>query len=691
MFEETQVLFTSEAPSPELTCARVFNAQYVVLTTEFYQIYDDLKVVAFSRVLTASLSIQLTADLQRFARQTKGRFMKLRQSAPGLAPAVLCLVLGTVAGCSGETDPQAPVLPPVAPGAGAPIVSAPSAQGAVIDPSGVATPSAVPAQGVTGSPAAPSGDPAIGNPGAQVPATPGAPLNNTPPAVGLSAACQAAPEVAPNIPRRLNRAELNNLALDVFGVAGNPFDSLGNDQNSKVAGTSLAASGAFGEKYQVAAAAVAEQYVTASNPTDSCAGAPSADCAVALLQPLAERMMRRPMSPEMQATLANITQVALDNDLSFAEGIQESVTALFLAPDTLYMDTQVNGSGGVVPLDDYGVAERLALAVWNSVPDAELMAAAGAGRLTTDAGLNAEIDRMLSDPAKGERFIQTFVSNFLTFDAITALEEDPPADIDAADWVELVAYMAKESTLFLNDAFVNNTPIDDLMTARHTFLNERLAEHYDMQAEYSAAGGTGDFLKVAIPEGSARIGLATQGYLMSRLSHQPMIFRGKEMRLQFMCATLPGAPMDPAFQALIDEQLMQQGDKTEEELALEREQSPGCAGCHALMDPLGRAFLNFDNAGRVIDKPTNTVYLGVPIENASDAASFISSADGFDACIVGHVLGPVSNRLIATAKNTSDRCLADNVIASVGINPGFRDLLVGTLNSSTFRTRVVGQ
>lgn len=590
--------------------------------------------------------------------------IRLTSTGPGTA---LCLLAsGLLAACSGGVDSGTPVLQPggdpLPPGVAPTPVAGPGALPTAADP-GVTPPGVVPD---------PVADPEM---------------------IEAIQECAAGGSIEANIPRRLNRVELNNLAIDVFGSTSDAFlNNLPNDQNSKVGGSSLTVTGAFGELYEMAALEVASEYVNATNPVSTCVGGPSAQCAVDLLRPLATRMMRRPMSVELETKLGSITQVALDGGLEFDEAIQDSILGLFLFPDTLYMDTHVAPVPGVFQLDGYSIAERLALAIWSSVPDEQLLASAAAGSLASSAGLNAEITRMIADPVKGERFISGFASDFLTLDALGALADDVPEEFDSGDWAQLVADMAEESTLFLQDAFANNLPIGDFVTARHTFLNENLAEHYSLSAEYAAAGGAGDFVKVALPADSQRLGLTTQGYFMARLSHHPRIFRGKEFRLQFMCGTLPGTPDDPVIQAEIDRQLREQEGKSEEELALERETSPGCAGCHSLMDPLGKAYGAFDEAGRIAaGTDTASTYLGSALTDAVSAANFIAADDGFAPCIVSHVLGPVTNRNIETAKSPADRCIADTVAASVGENPGFRDLLVGSLNSVVFTTRVVGQ
>ena len=63
-------------------------------------------------------------------------------------------------------------------------------------------------------------------------------------------------------------------------------------------------------------------------------------------------------------------------------------------------------------LDDYALATRLALFLWNSVPDAELLAHATQGKLPEPGMLRAETNRMLDDP-KHRRFVDAFLDYWL--------------------------------------------------------------------------------------------------------------------------------------------------------------------------------------------------------------------------------------------------------------------------------------
>ena len=66
-------------------------------------------------------------------------------------------------------------------------------------------------------------------------------------------------------------------------------------------------------------------------------------------------------------------------------------------------------------LTDVERAHRLSYFLWNSVPDAALLAAARSGALTKDP--SAQVERLLNDPKAG-RFIEDFTRQWLQRDKV---------------------------------------------------------------------------------------------------------------------------------------------------------------------------------------------------------------------------------------------------------------------------------
>src|SRR5690242_1869058 len=173
--------------------------------------------------------------------------------------------------------------------------------------------------------------------------------------------------------------------------------------------------------------------------------------------------------------------------------------------------------GGTAPPatdgSDMAVAERLASLLWNSAPDAQLLAAARRHRLTQPAALETQVQRMLAD-ARADAFVSRFFFPWLGLDQLSKAEPDeanfPRYDTGLRD------AMATETDLFIRSQLRDDRDPVELWDANYTFLNERLARHYGIPGVAGA-----QFRRVTLST-PARYGLLGQGsILMVTSHHQP--------------------------------------------------------------------------------------------------------------------------------------------------------------------------
>jgi hypothetical protein len=131
----------------------------------------------------------------------------------------------------------------------------------------------------------------------------------------------------------------------------------------------------------------------------------------------------------------------------------------------------------------------------------------------------------------------------------------------------------------------------DLLTADYTFVNERLARHYAIPGIY------GDrFRRVPVTDDRRR-GLLGQGSVLTVTSYATRtspVLRGK-----WVLENLLGAPPPPPPPNVPD---LEDTPNTEgmsiRDRMVKHRANPGCASCHARMDPYGFALENFDAIGR---------------------------------------------------------------------------------------------
>ncbi len=159
--------------------------------------------------------------------------------------------------------------------------------------------------------------------------------------------------------------------------------------------------------------------------------------------------------------------------------------------------------------------------------------------------------------------------------------------------VHLRRAFRKETELFLADIFGQNHSVLDLLSAKYTYLNERLAKHYGIPNVYGAR-----FRRVDLGDDSHRGGLLRQGSILTVTSYADRtspVIRGKWILGNLMGVAPPpppnGVPKLPEVHGVETAVSMR------ERMAQHRA-DPACAGCHKLMDPAGFAMENYDAVGR---------------------------------------------------------------------------------------------
>jgi hypothetical protein len=150
-----------------------------------------------------------------------------------------------------------------------------------------------------------------------------------------------------------------------------------------------------------------------------------------------------------------------------------------------------------------------------------------------------------------------------------------------------------ETELFFDSLLRENRSVLDLLTADYTFLNERLARHYQVPGVYGTR-----FRRVTIAE-EARRGLLGHGSILTTTSYPDRtspVVRGKWV-LENLLGTAPPPPPPNVNTDLKPTDPLGKVLSMRERMAQHRA-SPQCAGCHALMDPLGLSLENFDAIGQ---------------------------------------------------------------------------------------------
>lgn len=150
----------------------------------------------------------------------------------------------------------------------------------------------------------------------------------------------------------------------------------------------------------------------------------------------------------------------------------------------------------------------------------------------------------------------------------------------------------RETEMLFANVLREDRPVHELLSANYTFVNERLARHYEIPGVYGTR-----FRRVEVTDPN-RWGLLGHGSLLSLTSASSRtspIIRGKFIITELLNNPPPPPPDDvPAL-----EESAPEGRPSTVREQLERHRdNPVCAACHNNIDPVGFALENFDAVGR---------------------------------------------------------------------------------------------
>ncbi len=311
-----------------------------------------------------------------------------------------------------------------------------------------------------------------------------------------------------------------------------------------------------------------------------------------ILGPFLRRAYRRPVAPAEVESLLRYVDLAQKEGDSFERGIQLAVEATLISPSFLFrveMDGKPLAPKQSRPLNDHELASRLSYFIWSSMPDDRLFQLADKGQLKSPVVLEAEVQRMLKDP-KARGLVENFAGQWLNLRLLQNVNPDPK---QFPSWDEsLRAGMREETERFIEAIIREDRSIVELIDARYTFLNERLARHYGID------GVTGsEFRRVTLPD-KRRGGVLTQASVLTLTSNPTRtspVKRGKWVMEQIL-GTPPPEPPPNVPPLEVDANAPVTG--TLRQKMVQHRVNPLCASCHERMDTIGFGLENFDAIGR---------------------------------------------------------------------------------------------
>ena len=330
-------------------------------------------------------------------------------------------------------------------------------------------------------------------------------------------------------------------------------------------------------------------------------------CAREILANVMRRAYRRPVTDEdVDGPFALYRQTSTNS--GFEAGVEMGLAAVLVSPEFLFRIERE--PAGVEPgkpyrISDLELASRLAFFLWSSIPDAELLETASAGRLSAPGELERQVERMLADP-RAENLVTNFAAQWLHLRNLEGVTPDKRLFPDFDD--NLRQAMRRETELFVGSLLRENRSALELVQADYTFLNERLAKHYGIPHVYGSR-----FRRVELDDDSVRGGLLRHGSILTVTSFATRtspVVRGNWVLGNLL--GVPPPPPPPDVPDLPEAKIVARELPMRERLSAHRD-NPACSGCHRLMDPVGFALENYDAIGR-----WRTADAGFPIDASGE-------------------------------------------------------------------------
>jgi hypothetical protein len=428
-------------------------------------------------------------------------------------------------------------------------------------------------------------------------------------------------------------------------------------------------------------------------------------CLTAFLNKVGPLMLRRAFNDANHASdLATYTGMFMLNgpDVTAtnpaAPAYQDVITGLLNAPEFLYFvendpsDPPVAGMAGVYQLNAYELASRLSFHVWDTMPDASLMAAAADGSLLQPTVYQAQVDRLFADPRAQQTLNQFFIDYFQTESVggprgTGGLNYHFLADPNTLASVQFQAFaganlpgtslysdMVADALAMANYYSSHNGTLSDLLTSPLSF-----AQTADVAKIYGLAPWDGKSAPPSFP-GNQRPGLFTRALFTSAGIDTSPILKGVFLRRYLLCDEL-GTP--PALAN--GKSVPLTTDQTTRQATTALTSGGNCSFCHSTwINPLGFATESFDGLGRyrteqTLYTDTGAVATMLPIDTA--VTPWVMTGDG-----TTQVAGASDLMNVIVASGKPAACFARNYFRYTFGR--FEDVNVDACTLETLRTTV---
>jgi hypothetical protein len=317
-------------------------------------------------------------------------------------------------------------------------------------------------------------------------------------------------------------------------------------------------------------------------PTTHTAAISSETDAKKAIRDFATKAFRRPITAEEEAAFVAVYEKASKNGAKYHTAVKDALQVILTSPQFLFL-VETSRTPEPEPLHQFELASKLSYFLWNGPPDDVLLKLAASGELSKK--LDAQVERMIADP-RFARFAEEFASQWLALDKFAVIEPDrkkfPKLTRDTRLQLRL------EPIRFFEHLAKNNLSVKNIISSDFVLANETTASYYGLASE------SGFRFQPIVHNRKDLGGLLTQPAILAGLSdgrESNPVKRGAWLARRIVAEPPDDPP--PNVPQLKEET---KNLSLRERLEMHRNQ-PGCANCHAKIDPWGVPFEEYDAAG----------------------------------------------------------------------------------------------
>ncbi len=275
--------------------------------------------------------------------------------------------------------------------------------------------------------------------------------------------------------------------------------------------------------------------------------------------------------------------------------VKRAVLLALKSPHFLYPDLADDGK-----TDDFAAASRLALTLWDSIPDAQLARDAASGKLKTREQIATASRRMIGDP-RAKAKLRGFFRHWLELERAENSQKDPKAFPGFDE--TMLADLRESLWLFLDETVWSDaSDYRKLIGADHLWLNARLGKYYGKDVKGA------EFQRMNF-DPAQRAGIITHPYLLALHSYSRStspIHRGVFLSRNVVGLSLKNPSVAVSFDNQKFDPTLTMREKVEH-----LTKNASCAVCHSMINPFGFSLEHYDAVGRWRTednkKPVNTL------------------------------------------------------------------------------------